>query len=67
VTGKLIRLGGQYERATLAKDYARAITIEREIDGVSKDAEDVGIWPAPLIVRGRNVVRNARGLEPINV
>jgi len=64
---KLVRLGGRYERATLARDYVHGIALEQEINDVSKDAEDAGIWPAPLVVRGRNIVRRARGLELINI
>lgn len=61
---RLIRLGGEYERAVQARDMERAVTLDHQIDALGKTLiEDVAWWN--LVIRGRNIIRRARGFDEV--
>lgn len=62
---QMIRLGGAYERARLAQDWGTGAFIESAIN--DRCNEHPTLWLAPFIVRGRNVIRRHRHLEPVHV
>jgi hypothetical protein len=61
----LVRLGGEYERADQARDYAAKVRIEEQIERTGALlSEDYAWWL--MVIRGRNVIRAARGQDPIH-
>lgn len=63
---RLIRLGGWYERASLARDFATCVALEEEMENLGKFmGEDFAYWL--LFIRGRNRIRVCRGLEQLSV
>lgn len=62
---RLTRLGGQYERAIQARDFDAAIRIEREIEIVA--AQDENVATTIAVVRGRNFIRKLRGQESLGM
>ena len=61
---QLIRLGGAYERADQARDYARKVLLEAQINEL---AEQINGVPQMLVLRGRNIIRKARSMELLHV
>lgn len=62
---RLVRLGGSYERASLARDYETMAQVARKLDQLAADNPEV--WIQVFIVRGQNVIRRARRLEALHV
>jgi hypothetical protein len=56
---RLIRLGGEWERANWAGDVRRRAQIEDEVEVIAERAFHRVL---PYVDRGRNVIRRARGL-----
>ena len=63
LTHVLMRIGGEYERAVLARDFERGMDIERRIQHLAETEEN---YVPSFIVRGRNHIRKLRGLELLN-
>lgn len=63
---RLIRLGGDYERADQERDYPRKVTISAAImDTADRLTEDAAWWQ--LVIRGRNIIRRQRHMEELHV
>lgn len=62
---RLVRLGAMYERAEQRRDFGALIEIERQINAIADANENVYVDSA--VLRGRNVIRRAHGLEEIHV
>lgn len=66
IAARLVRLGGEYERADEVRDYTRKVEIDQQIQRLGAEtSEDYAWWLS--VIRGRNVVRRARGLEEVHV
>lgn len=62
---RVFRLGGEYERACLARDFAKAMDVEQEFTRIGIELGENYAWWL-LVLRGRNVIRRCRGLEELN-
>lgn len=62
---RLVRLGGRYGRASLARDYETMAQVARKLDRLAADNPEV--WIEMFVVRGQNVIRRARRLEALHV
>jgi hypothetical protein len=70
LNARLMRLGGNYERAQIARDFGRCVTIASDIAATGAELDRLTDcayeWPF-TVLRGRNVIRRARGLELLNL
>lgn len=62
---RLVRLGGRYERASLARDYKMMAQVTRKLDRLA--AENPEVWIQVFVVRGQNVIRRSHRLEALHV
>lgn len=62
---RLMRLGGAFERARLDHDHTRAIAAGDEIARTGAQMPEIYAWWL-TVIRGRNAIRRARGLEPVH-
>jgi len=62
---RLVRLGGRYEHASLARDYQTMTEVTRQLDRLAADNPEV--WIQMFVVRGQNVIRRAHRLEALHV
>lgn len=65
LNARLLRLGGDSERARLDRDYDHAISADDEIARIGAQMPEIYAWWL-TVIRGRNAIRRARGLEPIH-
>lgn len=62
---RLMRLAGEYERATQARDFAQAVDLEHQINALASTLSEL---PTVMITtRGRNVIRRARRQEELHL
>lgn len=62
---RLMRLGGRYERASLARDYETMAEVGHKLERLAADNPEV--WIQIFVVRGQNVIRRAHRLEALHV
>lgn len=66
IAARLVRLGGEYERASEARDYDRMVEIDQDIARLGDSLSEDYAWEI-LVIRGRNIVRRPRGLDELHI